>query len=133
MFEGQLDQQKSEKEMPTDWSGVIIGLGLLPVYFFFLYLGKEDLGRNVSIILVGIVLAVKVRWKLRSRPWFWLVIILVLAANVPLIIRIRWPQHWVPAAALIPLALAEFLITMGAIQLVVKVFAPKKSLNDDEE
>ena len=133
VFESQLDEQESEKEKPTDWSGVIIGLVLLPVYLFFLHLGKEDLGRNLSIILVGILLAVKVCWKLRSRPWFWLVILLVLAANVPLMRMNHWPDHWVPAVAFLPVALAEFLITIGAVKLVAKFFTANNISNGDEE
>lgn len=119
MFDEQKnDGQESEQEKPTDWSGVIIGIFLLPIFFFFMHEGREDVGLNVCVCLLGILLAIKVCWELRSRIWFWGIIFFVLVADVPLIFMVRWPQSWVPGLALLPIALVEFLITVSTVRFV---------------
>ena len=122
MFEEQeADEQKSQQEKPTDWSGVFIGVLLLPVFLFFTHEGKEDVGLNLCVCLLGLLLAAKVCWELRSRIWFWGIIFLVLAADVPIIFMIHWPQSWVPGFALLPIALAEFLVTVSVVRFVQKM------------
>lgn len=133
MFDEQRgDEQEPNQEKPTDWSGAIIGILLLPVFFFFMHEGKEDVGLNVCVCLLGILLAVKVCWELRSRIWFWGIIFLALAADVPLIFMIHWPEGWVPGLALLPVALAEFLITVWTVRFVQR-FMVKNSSSDEEE
>ncbi len=121
MFDEEMrEEQEREEVKPTDWSGVIFGALLLPVLLLFIHEGKEDVGLNVVVGLGGILLAIKVRWDLRSRPWFWGVIALMLAVNVPPILMIRWPHGWVPGVALLPIALADCLLTIGAVRLAEK-------------
>lgn len=38
------------QEKRRDWTDVIIVLAVSPVYFVFLYLGKEDIGRTASLV-----------------------------------------------------------------------------------
>jgi hypothetical protein len=114
------EEQESEEQKPTDWSGVIIGVVLLPVFLLFMHAGKEDLGLNISVCLLGVLLAVKIRWALKMRLWFWGVIVLVLALQLPFILMIHWPRGWVPGVFLLPIAFASFLITIGAIRFVEK-------------
>jgi uncharacterized membrane protein YwaF len=108
---------------PADWSGVIIGLILLPVYILFWLYGKEELGRSVFIILGMTMLAIRVRWDLRKRLWFWAIIISVLALQVPLLFLFRWPHGyhgWLPAVGTLPVGLADVLIILGAVSFVEK-------------
>jgi hypothetical protein len=56
-----------------------------------MHVGKQDLGLGVCVCLMGILLAVKLRWDLRTKPWFWGVVVLVLALNMPLIVMVKWP------------------------------------------
>lgn len=133
MFDEQkADEQETQQEKPTDWSGVIIGILLLPVFFFFMHEGNEDVGLNVCVCLLGILLAVKVCWELRSRIWFWGIILLVLAADAPLIFMIHWPHTWVPGLALLPVALAEFMVTVWAARFVQRTIE-KNPPSDEEE
>ena len=73
----------------TDYSGVIIGALLLPVLLFFIYLGKQDMGLSVCIVLGIIMLAIRIRWDLRKRLWFRAIIVLMLLLHVPLFIVVR--------------------------------------------
>jgi hypothetical protein len=111
------------QKKPTDYTGVIIGVLLLPVYLVFYFLGQEELGRSVFIVLGMVMLAIKVRWDLRKRVWFWAVIVFVLLLHVPLLFVFRWPQGfhgWLPAIGTLPIGLADLLIILGAVQFVEK-------------
>ena len=65
------DYESPKEKRPTDWSGTIIGVSLWPVFFVFVYLGKAEIGFNLMLVLGMIVLAIKLRWKLRRHAWFW--------------------------------------------------------------
>src|ERR1035441_3449302 len=98
------------EKKPTDYTGVIIGAILLPVLLLFIYLGKEDMGRTVCVVLGMIMLAIRIRWDLRKRFWFWGIIICLLALHVPLFFIVQWPNGWLPAIGLLPIGVADCLI-----------------------
>lgn len=104
----------------VNYSGFIIGAILSPVLLLFIYFGKGEMGRAACIGLAGILLAIKIRWDLRNRFWFWGIIAVLLALHIPLLLLIRWPSGWVPAIAALPFALADFLIVLGAVRFVEK-------------
>lgn len=104
-----------------DWSGVIIGAVILPVYLVFHFLGKEDMGRTAALVLGMSLLAVRLRWKLRKHVWFWATVIAVFCLHIPLILRFRWPDRWISGTELLPFGLADLLIMLGCIWLVEKV------------
>jgi hypothetical protein len=111
------------QKKPTDYTGVIIVALLLPVYLVFYFVGREELGRSVSVVLGMVMLAIKVRWDLRKRVWFWAIIVFVLLLHVPLLFVFRWPQGfhgWLPAIGTLPIGLADLLIILGAVQFVEK-------------
>jgi hypothetical protein len=121
------------KKSSTDWSGTIIGAMLLPVLFFFIFIGKAELGFTACIVLGMSMIAVRLRWKLRKHVWFWGTIILILALNVPLLFIVRWPQSNIPTIAYsLPIGIVDFLLMMGAISLAEKAFSKDSSSNDEE-
>jgi hypothetical protein len=123
-----------EEQRPTDWSGTIIGLMLLPVLFFFIYIGKAELGFTACIVLAMSMLAVRLRWKLRKHVWFWATIVLILALHVPLLFIVRWPQSNVPTIVYsLPLGTVDFLLIMGAISLAQKAFSKGSSPDEERE
>jgi hypothetical protein len=108
---------------PTDYTGVIIAGILVPVYLVFYFLGREELGRSVFIVLGMTMLAIRVRWDLRKRIWFWTIVVVLLLLHVPLLVVLRWPRGfhgWLPAIGTLPIGLADLLIILGAVQLVEK-------------
>ena len=127
------DYETPKEQKPTDWSGTIIGAMLLPVLFFFIYIGKAELGFTACIVLGMSMIAVRLRWKLRKHVWFWGTIILILALNVPLLFIVRWPQSNIPTIAYsLPIGIVDFLLMMGAISLAEKAFSKDSSSNDEE-
>jgi hypothetical protein len=109
-----------QEKQSTDYTGVVIGIILLPVLLLFYYFGKEDMGRAVFLVLGAILFAIRIRWDLRRHFWFWGVIVLVLALHVPLFFIARWPHGWLPAVGWLPIALADCLIILGIVRFVAK-------------
>jgi hypothetical protein len=112
MFE-QLEEPEEKK--PTNYTGVIIGIALLPVMILFTHLHKDDLGMAVYIVLGATILAVGIRWELKKRVWFWATIVFVLALHAYLLFVIQLPPGWFAtiwsfhAISMLPIASRIFL------------------------
>lgn len=115
------DDAEQEPEREADFSGPIILAFLLPVFFIFRHFGRIDLGLNACVCLGMNLLAVRIRWDLRNRVWFWVVVTLVVALNVPIVLMVPWPHAWVPGIVLLPLGLADLLLTLGVVRLTEKL------------
>jgi hypothetical protein len=106
---------------------------LAPVFFFFVYLGKAEMGFTLVLVLGMVMLAIKLRWRLRKHLWFWAIIVLVLALHLPLFFVIRWPQTNVPTIAYsLPLGIVDFILIRGAFSLAEKVFCRGSSDDGDQ-
>ena len=115
----------------TQYTGLKIGAGLLPVFFLFVYWGKADVGLAVVIVLAAMMVAIKIRWNLRKHVWFWAIIAVILALHVPLVFAVRWPQGNAPTLFYtLPFAFIDFLIISGALW-VAERFLSKDSSNDE--
>lgn len=115
-----------------DYTGVIIFAILIPVVLFFTYLGKDDLGRSVAICLGVLMFAVRIRWDLRKRLWFWGILFLVLLLHVPLFVLVQWPKGFFYHKGMLPVALIDLSVFLGTVHLVEK-FIFKNTLPDEEE
>jgi hypothetical protein len=109
-----------EEERKADYTAYVILAILLPIIFFFRYLGNFDMGMNVAICLGMCMVAIRIRWDLRTQVWFWGVIAFVLALHVPLFFLVQWPHVWVPGVALLPIGLADVVIILGTVRFVEK-------------
>jgi len=128
------DYEPPKEKRPTDYSGLIIGLILLPVLFFFIYLGKAEMGFTLTLVLGLAMIAIRLRWKLRKHVWFWATIVLILALHVPLLFIVRWPQSSVPTIVYsLPMGIVDFLLIMGAISLAQRVFSKGSSSDEEAE
>jgi len=134
MGAGMFDSEAPKEKSPTDWSGTIIGVALLPVFFVFVFLGKSELGFNLILVLGLIMIAVRLRWKLRRYAWFWGTIAFVLLLHIPFLFLVHWPQSKVPTIAYsLPLGVVDFLLISGALGLAEKLFAKSPSLDEDDQ
>ena len=126
------DYDAPKEKSPTDWSGTIIGVMLLPVFFVFVFICKAELGFNVMLVLGLIMIAIRLRWRLRRHLWFWATIIAILALHVPLLFIIRWPQTNVPTIAYsLPLGIVDFLLISGALRLAERLFSNGSAFDGD--
>jgi hypothetical protein len=112
---------ENQEKKATDYTGVIIGIILLPVVLLSIHLRQESLGRSICISLAALMIAIRIRWDLRHRVWFWGIIVLWMALHIPLFLIVRWPHGWVPAIVMAPVAVVDCLIFLGVVQLVEKL------------
>ncbi|HEY1940432.1 MAG TPA: hypothetical protein VGJ33_21070 [Candidatus Angelobacter sp.] len=128
------DYESSKEKEPVDYTGLKIVAILAPVFFLFVFLGNADMGLTACIVLAMIMLAIKIRWHLRKHLWFWAIIIFILALHVPLAFVVRWPQGNVPTLFYtMPIGIADFLISLGAVGLAEKFFMKNSPSSDEEE
>lgn len=105
----------------ADYTGLVILAFVAPLFLLFIYLGQPDIGRTASYCLGMILLAVRIRWDLRKEVWFWGVMTLMLVLHVPLVLLVRWPHRWIPAIAILPIAVLDCLIILGVVRITERV------------
>jgi hypothetical protein len=122
------DNDPPKVKEPVDYTGLkIVGI-LAPVFFLITFLSNADLALAVCIVLGMVILAIKIRWRLRKHLWFWAIIVFILALHVPLVLRVRWPQGNAPTLFYtMPLGIADFLIISGALGLAERLFSKDPS------
>jgi hypothetical protein len=70
-------------------------------------------------------------WRnLRHKVWFWIVLVLLAAAHLPLILLVRWSDASLPVNGLIPIMLVDFAYVCAPIWLIENAMSrdPKVSL-----
>ena len=122
------DYDPPKEKEPVDYTGLKIGGILLPVFFLVTFLSNADMALAACIVLGMVMLAIKIRWYLRNRVWFWAIIGLILALHVPLVPMVRWPHGNTPTLFYtMPLGIADFLIISGALTLAERFFSKGSS------
>ena len=110
----------NENEL-SDYAGVKIGAMLIPLFLLFILFGKADVGLTVFIVFGVILVAIKLRWRLRKYIWFWAIIALVAAVHVPLFLLVRWPQGSTPTLFYtMPFGILDFVIISGILSVAEK-------------
>jgi hypothetical protein len=128
------EQPPTKQKEPTDYTGPKVVAILAPVFFLITYLSNADMGLTACIALGMIMLAIKLRWKLRKHVWFWATIAFILALHIPLFFLVRWQHGNIPTIAFsLPLGIVDFLLIMGAIGLAEKLFSKGSSSGDEEQ
>jgi len=120
---------KEEEKEPVDYSGLIIGLTLAPVFLLVTYLRDADTALSVFVVLGMTLFAVKLRWYLRKRVWFWAIIVLILALHAPLVLFFHWPHGNVPMRFYVmPIGIVDFFIIIVAVDTADRIFSKDFSL-----
>jgi hypothetical protein len=84
--------------------------------------GVEQLFWPICITVVVPVFTVWGFWELKGRLWFWVIIVLVVAANITLFSFVGWPwgNHWVPGRAIAGLCTLESIPIFALIARLEK-------------
>ena len=116
------------KRMRLPWwvllSGVIVAAFSAALFDRFgkLYLVLPVLN---SIAVLGFLVALK--WRLRTRVWFWIMMIIMAALHVPLILFIPWTTKWVPALAIAAIDSADFCVILAVLSIAGKYMEGQKA------
>jgi hypothetical protein len=101
--------------------GLLVGAIVLPVVLLLRVLGKPELDYPVLGASVAIAFAIRGRWELRSRWWFWVTAIVIVCLHVSLIVLIPWKAGWIPAPITTLAGLVDLAILFGIFGLVEKL------------
>ena len=67
------------------------------------------------------MMAIRARWDLRRRGWFWVTAAVLVGFHVFLVLYIPWTDKSYPGYTLLPVGLLDYGIMYGCINLVEKV------------
>jgi hypothetical protein len=122
---------KESGDRSSQFFGFFAALALSPILFLFIHYRQADLGRMVGAVLLGILFAVRKQWDLKEEIWFWAVVIAAVFAQMVTVCSLPSLHGWIPGAGLMPIALAGYLLTTGAITLARNFMMPGEA--DDLE
>lgn len=110
--------ESEEIRKPTDYSGLIIGLVSIPVYFLVSHFGDANQGLNAFVCFAVALLVIRIYWNFRTKIWFWLVIVVLLFLHIPLILKLELSHQGISRITLLPIGVADLLIYVGVIKLI---------------
>ena len=84
----------------------------------FDHFGKLYLVLPVLNSIAVLAFLVALKWKLRTRMWFWITMLIFAALHVPLILFIPWTTKWVPALAIAAIDSADFCVILWVLLVV---------------
>lgn len=128
------EKPPAEEDQTPDYTGTKIGIGLVPVFLLFIWLGKAEMGFTAFLALGAILLAIKIRWRLRKHIWFWAIIAIVLALHIPVFFLVHWPESKTPTIAYaLPFSIADFFLVASALSIAERLFSRGSRSEDEEE
>jgi hypothetical protein len=80
-------------------------------------------------MLCAFAVAIRQKWEFHQRRWFWLIIVGIALMHVPLFVYVSFPKSWIPAVALMPVAIVDYIVVLAAIRAGAKRFEPH--IDDD--
>lgn len=114
---------KKRKPLTLSWKAwVALIVAALLIIWLFDDIGRTDLARPTLYSGVVIVIAIVMNWELRSRLWFWAVMLAVTALHIALILYVSWPRGWIPAATVTPIVGAELAGIVTFVNFLEKQF-----------
>ncbi len=112
---------KEIKQLRLSWKGVLgVIAGTILIGLLFLRFGRFDLARPAILSLGMIVFAIRVKWELKRRVWFWITMTVIVALHIPLILFVPWTTRWIPALVVTPICFADFVVILAIIKLLEK-------------
>ena len=96
-------------------SDVVLTLLSFIASSFFVSLERSLL---ICFLVGGISVILNLKWHLRGKRWFWIILGVFLIINALLIFGAPMPQEFKIAAAFAPLVIAEGLALLGIISFV---------------
>jgi len=124
------DDLKAAKKMRLHWRGLLcLFIGSIPIILLFDHFGRFDLARPALVTMAVLGFAIAIKWKLRGRVWFWIIMTVFVMLHVLLILSVTWTTEWVPAAVSTGIGTID-LYVMLAIVCVVEKFVERPTISE---
>jgi hypothetical protein len=117
VFGGTLMNKRSESKVTLPWAVAAVLL-TFPLFFLFKFFGRPANGRAAWFCAMALFLAVRFRWEVSRKTWFWPSIAAISLIHLPLILFFPWTAGWVPSFLIFPLVLADFFVVLILIHRV---------------
>lgn len=126
LLNGNIDDEDGGKspDSPTKAWWIGAGICLFPVYLLFSAFGAP--GKGTAAICFGgaMIAVVRLRWNLRIRLWFWILVSILALMHIALILFIPWPNRNYTLPIVLPLGVVDALGVSFTIQLVARRMEP---------
>lgn len=114
---------KTNKQLRLSWKGVFAVMGgTLLIGLLFVYFGRFDLAPPTLFSILVIAVAIKMKWVLRKRVWFWAAMVAITALHIFLIVCVSWTTRWIPALVITPILVADLVVILAIIIFLEKLF-----------
>jgi hypothetical protein len=101
----------------------------LPIIGLFYYFGRPDLARPTFVSLTALGFVIAVKWQLRERVWFWIMMAFFVVLHVLVILSINWPTEWIPAVVSIGAATID-IYGLLAVVCFVEQFTARPTISE---
>ena len=82
---------KEDKRFRLNWREILCCIGVsVFVCWLLARVGKFDLSRPILAMLGSVFIAIRLRWQLRGRVWFWVTILIYVALSAVLTSALTW-------------------------------------------
>jgi phosphatidylserine synthase len=116
--------------MRLPWWGVVgIFFGSLALCWVLNRFGRLEESIPIAGGSAMCAIAVRLKWELRDRPWFWITMAIVVVIHILLIVNIPWTSRWIPSIAMAAVASADLIviiIIIAVVQRLVEGPAPRR-------
>ena len=92
----------------------------LPIYILFSSFGNAGLGTVLAYFFGTISFAVRSRWELRRRLWFWIVVSIIAILHLVVILLIPWPNMQFRALVVLPFVAVDISLISYVIKLIAR-------------
>jgi len=134
LLNGKIDDDSDAGSPDTPSRAWAIGIGiccLFPLYLLFSALGNAGRGTAAMCFGGAIIIVVRLRWELRNRVWFWVIVSLLVLLHLAMTILIPWPNQNYTLPIVLPVGIVDILGISWLIQLAAKKMGSTESNGDD--
>lgn len=133
LLDGKINDESDAGSPDTPSRAWAIGIGiccLFPLYLLFSALGNAGRGTAAMCFGGAIIIVVRLRWELRNRIWFWVVVSFLVLVHLAMVLLIPWPNRNYTLPIVLPVGIVDILAISYLIQLVAKRVGPGDSKLD---
>lgn len=117
------DEHVKAQLTPEGKFALLLILCMLPTFGIFLFFNQPELGLGICESIGSLLIALRATWKLRQRRWYWGVVVVAVAIQIPFILYVPWSNHAYRGTALAFFGFLDIFIVWGLIKMCDKLFS----------